>query len=174
MAATDATQLRAENRSAKRQSPGIPEAGERQNIRVQQYDPLESRFRLNEALWEEFRVWSAHARSLEKPDPYVAKVLQMLNDSLCKCDDLLDKLHLLATTQGSAEVKVDLTLIRKGIDNTDRLTRFVEKMRAKLEDSAVPVDTGNTLNEAELLSQGDQPEAGSPIDVELFERRESE
>ncbi len=130
------------------------------------YDPLASRIRLMAALWTEFEEWSQRAKEEEKPDPYVVKILQMLEQSMQKCDDLLERLKLLSPAMCGPEVKVDLRLCRFTQQDNSRLPAFFERMRNKFEESAVPIISAKLPNETELLSQSDQHGSGSPIDVE--------
>jgi len=125
------------------------------------------------ALWGEFEEWSQRAREAEKPDPYVIKILQMLEQSMQKCDDLLERLRLLSPGMCGPEVKVDLSLCRSTPQETTRLPVFFERMRKKLEESAMPIVSAKLPNETELLSQSDQDGAGSPIDVEFCQRGET-
>ncbi|MFH1117016.1 MAG: hypothetical protein V1792_24125 [Pseudomonadota bacterium] len=137
------------------------------------YDPLANRMRLMEALWDEFNEWSRRAREAEKPDPYVTRILQMLEQSMQKCDDLLERLKLLSPEMCGPEVHVDLSLCGFTREDASRLPGFMEKIRIKLEESAVPILPAKHMNETELLSQSGRHGAGSPIDVEFCQRGES-
>ncbi len=137
------------------------------------YDPLANRMRLMEALWGEFEQWSRRAREADKPDPYVTKILQMLEQSMQKCDDLLERLKLLSPEMCGPEVNVDLSLCGFTKEDASRLPGLMEKIRIKLEESAMPIIPAKPRNETELLSQGRQHGAGSPIDVEFRERGET-
>jgi len=137
------------------------------------YDPLAGRMRLMAALWNEFEEWSQRAKEAETPAPYVIKILQMLPQSMQECDDLLERLRLLSPGMCGPEVKVDLSLCRSTPQETTRLPVFFERMRKKLEESAMPIVSAKLPNETELLSQSDPNGAGSPIDVEFCQRGEA-
>ncbi|MDQ7784865.1 MAG: hypothetical protein RDU20_18425 [Desulfomonilaceae bacterium] len=173
MAAPAGTKRQSQRKKGTEGRVNGPVAPPNQAERAAAYDPLASRIRLMEALWEEFREWSRRAKEEEKPDTYVIKILQMLEQSMQKCDELLERLRLLSPDMCAPRVRVDLSLCRLGERDTARLPVFFDKLKKKLEESAMPIVSGKPSNETELLSQSDRDGSGSPFDVEIRERGEA-
>jgi hypothetical protein len=107
---------------------------------------------LIQRLCDEYDQWSRLARDQDKSDPYVAKILALLKESLKDTEALLDRLGLLDPQQDMPRVAIDLSLIHQQVGNPDELVDLVGRLSRELETLAEPV----SLDDAGKL----QPEEG--------------
>lgn len=131
-------------------APGRPRKEDRESARI--YDPLRERIALIQRLCDEYDQWSRLARDQDKSDPYVAKILALLKESLKDTEALLERLGLLDPQQDTQRVAIDLSLIHQQVGNPNELVELVSTLSRELETLAEPV----SLNDAGKL----QPEEG--------------
>ncbi|MBM3301760.1 MAG: hypothetical protein FJY85_17645 [Deltaproteobacteria bacterium] len=135
------------------------------------YDPLHERIALIQRLCGEYETWSRQAKHDRKSDPYVAKILGLLKETLKDTENLLDRLDLLAPQESSPTVEVDMSLIQRQIGNTDEFAQFVSRINRELSQIAVPISGEHA---SELQSQTGGPGTGSSSDMEVFEGAETD
>jgi hypothetical protein len=143
---------------------------ERHTVAANPYDPLYERIALIRRLCDEYETWSQQARHDRKSDPYVAKILGLLKETLKDTENLLDRLDLLAPQDSSPAVAVDMSLIQQQIGNTDEFAQFVSRINRELSAIAVPAAREHA---GELQSQEGCPGAGPSIDMAVHETGET-
>lgn len=133
------------------------------------YDPLHERIVLIQRLCEEYEQWSRLAKDQDKSNPYVAKILALLKETLRDTENLLQRLGLLETRPTSPSVSIDLSLIQQQVGNPDEFVEFVARIGRELAALAVPVSPEDA---GELQSEEGGEEEGAGAAVELRERGE--
>lgn len=142
-----------------------PRKEDRESVRI--YDPLRERIALIQRLCDEYDQWSRLARDQDKSDPYVAKILALLKESLKDTEALLERLGLLDPRQDTPRVAIDLSLIHQQVGNPDELVDLVGRLSRELEALAEPV----SLDDAgKLQPEEGEDRAGSGPVAQLLQR----
>lgn len=130
------------------------------------YDPLCERIALIQRLCNEYDQWSRLARDYEKSNPYVAKILALLKETLRDTESLLERLGLLEPQPTAPPVSIDLSIIQQQVGKPDELVEFLGKISRELVGLAVPAEPEDA---GKLQSKESGEGEGAGSDANLLE-----